>query len=239
MRIGIIIFVVIILIISGILVYVYFKVEKPKHDETLQYVDLSIFAREIGLQVYNETGYKLYSNGLFLSEGKTAKYGGVLEKIPLNKTILITSFNLENQDYYIYNKTFETSENKTYRVDLDLVKPGNLSFEQVGIFSNNEFLYLNATAIGENRGLYYCITWSKHIIFANSILDTRVVRNDSLIKCYDFGNLQNGSKKEIRIEYKKFGIIDKDDFILLKFYDFEDKLRTIYNLNNCDETCYY
>lgn len=238
MQAGMIIFIIIVLIFIGGIVYMYYKYEKPMHEEVLQYVDLSVFAKEQGTEIFNETGYKIYANDIFLSEGATAKYGGVLERIPMNRTITISNYNIGTQDYYLNNQSFNTNENRTYRIVLELVKPGNLSFEQKGIFSNNEFLFLNITAIGDNRELYYCITWSRHIIFVDSKLDNRTSKNESLGKCYNFGSLKNKEKKQITIEYKKFGIIDKDDFIWINFYDFTDKLRISHNLNNCDEFCY-
>jgi len=212
-------------LIGGIL-FVHYKYEKPKEQNVIYLIDLSIFAQEGNNLV--RTNYSVYSNGFFIGNSLTNEYGAALYKVPLNSTITIINSNLEGQNYYKNRIDFFTEKNETTRVIIPLISVGNLT-----VITNNSNYKINATVSsnGYFKNMIVCLDWSIHVIFAEINNMTQIQNIGNTTKCYQGSTLDNNNFNFI-INYQTFGNVDLNDYINVNFYDFDEnyKLRKNYKI---------
>ena len=229
MRTGTIIILVVLFVgIIGVIFYVHYKFEKPKEENTIQLVDLSIFAQEGSKLI--RTNYTVYSNGFFYGSGLTNEFGATLFKVPLNTTITIINSNLDGQNYYRNRIDFYTDKNETTRIVLNLVKVANLSITSVvDDFKINTTIY----SPGYFKNTVICLSWSVHVIFAEIVNMTKIDALENNTKCYQGPTLDN-NEFNFLIQYNTFGKVDKIDHITVSYYDFDEVYirRQTYKNNN-------
>lgn len=224
----ILILVVLFVIVIAAIVVVYFRFEKPKQENTVSLIDLSIFAYEGENRI--RTNYSIFVDGFFFSSGLTNEGGATLHKVPLNSSITIINSNLPGQVYYKNPKMFFTDKNETTRVNLDLISVGNLT-----VNSTRDGFKINTSVstAGYFKDMSICIDWSIHVIFAEIANMTKIPSINNHTKCYQGNTLENEEFSFIII-YNTFGIVNENDYIDVSFYDFDEiyTKRLIYKNNN-------
>ena len=212
------IFFILVLIISGILIYFYY--EKPHKLKNLQsFVNVTISAQEENK--YVKTGYKIIVNNVEYKKGETLSSGILLEKVPTNSSIIIYNTNIDNQTYYSDFKNFTTTEIKNYRVNLELVKPGVVQVTHFGKIGVDDVINVKLNGTNFNN-VKACVSWSSHIIFVNILNYTKIDKLSeykNYDKCYDLGFSLHNTEKQLNLEYKTFGNLNSADEIKLVFID--------------------
>lgn len=228
MRNRILIFVILLVLITGGLTFIYYKYEKTNGILNLEYTNLSISA-----MLENEKiviGYILKRDGFFHSEGKTLEGGAVLVKVPINSTYEISSVNLENQTYYTVTKSIIVKELKPYRADLEIVPPGNISISHF-LNKTNEMIILNIKSKGPYNRLIYCIDWSNNFLWVNSLKNIiSKIEIPKYVKCYETNISLDDNEYNITLEYKEWESLVSEDYV--KIFIFDTKIvnnETIYN----------
>lgn len=213
----VVILIFVLLIGGGFLIYYFY--EKPLQEQSTIKANLSISAKEDGKFIV--TGYKLKIDNYEYPIGKTLKNGFLFETIPINSTIEIENVNLENQTYYTQNINFTSREGETYRLDLDLKKPSNLSIWNEGYLGDSNIVNLYFS--GEKfKDIMICVKWSTHIIYVRSNLELSDKPNNyrNYDKCFNSGiNIIQKSQFNVTFEYDTFGVLDSSDSILFAFID--------------------
>jgi len=221
--------IIFILIVGGIFGYIYYKYERNVPDGE-DYVDLSIFAIEketisiLEKETISriETGYVIKVQNLNYSDKKTSSTGAVFDRVPINSSISIFNYNLENQTYYTDFVNFITSENKTYRVNLELIKVGELNVSYV---ADDEKINVTVLSSGEFRKMYFCFDYSLHILYVNVENKTKKEKN-----CYYGNDLKDGEEMLIQLKYSTFGTVSEEDFININFFDESEKIQKSINI---------
>lgn len=219
MKKGIIFFLIFILVLIVGFIMLYFLYEKPmeKQVETSTAV-LNIFATNNNTNII--TGYKVYVNGLLYANGTTLIDGYSYQKVPTNSTILIQSYNLNNQKYYTSEYSTFVTTNNFYRIPLDLKNPGKLNITQTGRL-NGSHVYLNVSSIyGDYKDLQFCLDWSIHIVTVR-INYTRIIEYEyPESHCYTPSITLNSTNSFfLDLGYIYYDKLDKADFIKVNFYD--------------------
>jgi len=216
MRNKIIIFILLILAISGGLLFIYYKYEKSGNILDLEYTNVSLLATIKDKPIV--TGYSISRDGYFYKNGTTLEDGYLLVSVPINSTYVFKSLNIENQSYYTVTKTILVKESISYRVDLKIIEPGiiNISHTIDGNFIN---LTLKNTGIYNN--ISYCIDWSSNFLWTKSNTDT--ISNYQYFKkypkCYETNKNLQDENYSIILEYKNWKAISSDDSINIIVFD--------------------
>lgn len=147
----IIILIVFIIVLCGVLGFIYLKYQKPFGSQ--EYVNLSISAESNGKKII--TGFKvgdIYGN---------TSQDYELVQVPKNQNYVnVENVNLPNQFYYKTTQTINLSDQPIVRVDLDLKE-----FEEpmINITDGNP---VNVTITSKDfRDLQFCLTSSLNYIF--------------------------------------------------------------------------
>lgn len=202
---AILVFIVILLIIGGLVVY--FVFEKPKQESiTILHSNVSIYAIDKETGSHIKTEYIIYVNNVTYKSGFTERGGAIREKLPLNSTIKIFNNNTEGQFYYQDVHEFYLNQSLK-RVQLDLINPGELIFNKI-----NES-YIRATSEGTIDKVKVCFKYSGSIIYVKTDFE-QIERLLDFDKCYD-GNitLDETNFLNIPITYETFG--DNGDYRIL------------------------
>jgi hypothetical protein len=213
--------IILVIIFGGVIfgiIWTYKNYEKPLQEQNQTFVDVNILA-------YNgenlvKTGYNLYTNNSLYSTGNTSDRAATIIEVPENNSVKVENFNIENQTFYKTNLELQTFTGLPKRVVLSLDNPGLLNITHKGKFGENLYLYLIIKSQGYFKNLTVCLDWSSHILTAELI---NMQRNYNLSdKCYDAKTLEKNETYYIDMGYVYFGNIDKNDYINLSFYDFDD-----------------
>jgi len=193
----ILVFIIILLIIGGFVLY--FVFEKPKQEAVnILHSNVSIYAidKETGERI--KTSYIIYVNNVTYKNSSTESGGAIIEKLPINSTIRILNNNTEEQFYYQDIHEFHLNEPKK-RVQLNLINPGEVIFNKV----NNT--YINIKSEGVVDKIKFCFEYSGNIVYIKTDFE-QIERLLDFDKCYD-GNitLNETSSLNIPITYKTFG----------------------------------
>lgn len=206
---------VIVLIIIGFFVS-YFYYEKPKSEQSNEFVNLSIGAEYEGNLI--KTGYVIEYNGKKV-DGETMK-GYNLEKIPINQTIKAYNKNLEGQGFYTDYKEFSTSDD-IYRIKFDLNNAEQVFITQQGEL-NDYNSNINLTLYSKYfRDVGICFLWSSKIIYIelnNSFYEYLGPSRIDYDKCYSLNVSLKDYYFVIPINYNSFGNME-NDFINVTVYD--------------------
>ena len=220
------ILIVIIIVIAGILYYLYRHNELSQQDIDKKYSNLNIYAEDSSGKMII-TGYIVIVNNAFYSSGKTLLDGAILEKIPINSTYRVYSSNLENQSFYSVFVGDFISQNIPSRITLRPIVPGKLIVSQKEkISSNNESATLNiySQMLWKNPG--FCIKYSTRFIYVRVSNYTQIDKPNIYRlwdKCYDMhiDNLTN-SDADIVLNYNIYGTLTVDDFLKIVIFDKDD-----------------
>jgi len=220
-----------ILLSFGALVFLaWWNIDNKNTDIEDYKVDLAIFSQDEESN-YISTGYAVLSGSTEIKNGTTAAGGAILEKLSMNNTYTIFNYNLEGQNYYTDEVEIKTSENKTYRVPLELREAGDLTIMHDGeTYDNNVVLTINANGLFKNA--HVCFRWSSYIISVKPPEEyERVENNNGYSKCYFTNTTLKDEKLVIPLEIVRFGDLLKNDEITVFVYD-ADYLKGEYIHNN-------
>ena len=228
---GIVIF-IIFLLLAGILVFAYFKYEKPiKKDGELviYYTNLTIFAEDMEKNQIKTT-YLVFVNNTLYDGGITDIYGGVRQRVATNNTYSIRNENLYGQNYYTSEIDFTANQpEKNNKITLKLEEFGELGINQSGIFGIDKNISLELSENKSFQHLMYCLKWSELLIFVNS--EDKKTDNivDDNYKCYNPDiNLNEKQNYTININYDLISPITSNDYLRVQFYDKDELLSQNY-----------
>lgn len=223
----IVFFIIFLIVFIVIFALIYYFFEDPIKNQEISFVNLNLYALNSETNNQEITGYRIYVDGILYNEGITEKNSAVLQKVPLNKSILIHNYNLENQTYCLDVKnisTFNDVSDKKYRINLLLTFPKKFRIKQFNYIGNSSYVDLNLTSESFVKNSIFCLYWTRHFIFAE-------IRNESFVKvdkingadkCFLFGDTNENEEIELKVYYKIIGELEGDDKIDLIIYD-EDK----------------
>ena len=228
---SIIIIIIIFLLITGGIIFLYFRFEKPRQEERREFVNLNILAE------YNDelvkTGYTVFVNNSYYTEGETSDRAAVSIRIPVNSTIRVINKNIENQSFYENEEFTTTFINEPKRITLKLVSFGYLNITQTGNLGEDTRINLSILSEGYFKNMTICLDWSNHILLAKIENIPKTEKIDKNAKCFSSKTLEKNDRLNITIMYNSFGILNENDFINVSFYDFEKNyiLRQFYKIN--------
>lgn len=213
-----IVLVILIALILGTITYFYFFQEKPAQDIEKNYVPITIFAVDDTGQM-TSTGYKVLNNDNVLSEGKTNRFGDVIERVPINSTIKIQSYNLDKQNFYVYSTEEKTIKDNSSRFRLILKTPRELDITHKGEIKDESSIIVTLKS-NYYQSPIFCLKWSSKILRINVNYDEIDVPQGytDYYKCYDMGKTIK-SKTTIKLDLDVFGEATEKDFISLKIVD--------------------
>lgn len=225
---GFIFILLLLLTAAGVAVYYYY--EKPVQDNVVQYVNISIAGMDLSSGHHIPTNYviALDSKSSTYRNGTTLRSGFVLEQVPINRTIYIYNQNINNndtkQEFYTDLLQISSFEPGPFRIEFDLIKPGNLSFSQDGALEDKAF---NVTAIstGTLRNIGFCTKWSLHFITVTSKNQnfSSMIKPDDFStydKCYSTGiSLRSGESFTMPFTARTFDTLDDSDSIEIVVFD--------------------
>jgi len=193
------ILVLVLIVTFGIIYYFY---ERPKQEIKYIYSNISVFALENGKR--KVINYTLETNDKFIN-GTTFIEGASFHQVLINNSFKVYNLGTE---YYTDEIFIENTFINNYRINLNLVRPGNITFNHSKLIDNN--INLTIFTEGEYKNSILCLNWGTHFIVAEINGYERVI-NEKYPKCYSIGDLNES--KNIIINYKFFGILDKKDYI--------------------------
>ena len=120
-----------ILIIVGSLiggVIVYKKIQEPVDDIVNKYANLNIMTIYDGKLI--STGIIVQENGKEILNSKTTNRGATTLKVYFNNSISISTYNLDNQSYFIQSEELEINSPEPVQVKFRLVERGELEVEE-------------------------------------------------------------------------------------------------------------
>ncbi len=188
-----------ILIIVGSLIggfVVYKKVQAPIDDIVNKYANLNIMTIYDGKLI--STGIIVYENGNEILNSKTTERGATSIKVYFNNSISISTYNLENQSYFIQMEKLEVSSPEPIQVKFRLVERGELEVEET---VNRKSIVIQARCEDRDFG--------DLILFLNP--RGLVIKNDGII----FDQMDSKYATEVGFD-KAFnirGYFAEDDFV--------------------------
>jgi len=208
-----------VIILVGGMYWVFQNYEKPAQEVEFLYSKLTLFASDESTGDQVITGYQI--SGDVTSEASTLPLGDILILAPVNSTLNIQSYNLEDQDYYSFvAEPILIEKDKDYRVHLKLKKPQEVLILHEGSLGDEELTLSFRSSFYKNP--LFCLKWGTHIIKAEPSEDfkeiLKPVESSRFDKCYEFGKDLEGLR-ETKIKFTTFGDLDKDDFLEVLLMD--------------------
>jgi len=196
----------VVLILGGVLGYVYFtQQEKISNPDTSI---LTVSAESNGKKVM--TGFRV--NG---EEFNTSTVGYTLVKVPVGYLVTIESFNLDGQSFYKEISEVNITEN-VIRHDILLTELKSVTIEK------SEGNPINLTVYSEDyRDLHFCLSWSLSYIFVKSNYTEIDKPNEfkNWDRCYKTDLSLKESSIEIPISFQELGIPKERDYINISFFN--------------------
>lgn len=235
------IIIIILLVMLGILYYVY-EIPKQQIEEEIK-VNITIYTFDNETKQQISTGINIYKDGNLLMDEKSLDGGGLFLSFSTNHTYHITNYNLNNQNYYTsyLAKKFYGWNYSIERFDLYLNKPGELNYLLLEDADYSHILELSSNnRLIRNTSI--CIKGSTNIIGLtaksdefNLTLIEKINKYRDYDKCYYIGDIYK-DKIIIKIYPKAYLNIDTRDFIQLVITDKDCFAGTCYDE---DETVDY
>lgn len=194
------------LVISGIVLFIYFNYNPQKEEES---INLSISTEYNHQKIKTQLEITSTNGTQFLN---TSQYYEIIQ-VPKGE-ITIKNKNIENQDYYQNIYKYNVSDENT-RLDIKLEKP---------ILPKITIIRINPLIIdvkSENfQGVNFCLISSVNLVFVSANY-TEIKKPDNYSN-YDscYGTFDLG-EKIIKINYESLSNPTKDDFLNITFYDKE------------------
>lgn len=222
-------FAIIIIVIAGTLIALYFLYEKPKQqDVNVEQVKLNIYTFDKYNQTQLSTNFLVLQNGNIFYNGSTVEGGGLLLNVSINNSYTIKTFNKEGQNYYTTYKDldFFGSNFAPQRIELLLEQPGDLN---ATITQDDYYIIDTLTLTSLNRDIKnvaICVKWSVNLIsvtvegFNFTLKPIEKFPKYRLYdKCYQVGTLVNNTP--VIIVLSPTAYIDKtpQDFINIVIID--------------------
>lgn len=210
-----------ILLVGGVLIYFYYFYEKPAQKEAEKsYANLNIQAFNFGHNI--ESGYRIYIDNNLYKEGKTLVGGAILEKVPINSSLKLFSYNLDSEKFYTYYiKEIYTVPDTDYRADMKLISIGKLNVSYDSHLNGAENINLTLRSKGYVKNLMSCVHWSFNIL--NADLDYPEIdipsNYNNYDKCYNLNITLDNEVERIKLHYSPYTNLDNDDYINIIFID--------------------
>lgn len=204
-------FFVLLIIIFGIIYFVY---EKPKQEEIESFSNINILFKDNNTPI--STNYTILVNNI-AKNGKSVENGYVLEKVKSNSSVTIYN----NDEYYINSYFINNVVEDNYRIEIELIKPGNLYISSDIINSSFNNLMIETDGVFKNPNI--CMKWSTHFIKVDFI-NLSGSRTDEFDRCFNINKTLNNESLNLTLKYTTWGIIDNEDFIKLFITDEKNNL---------------
>lgn len=215
---GIIVLCILIFIIVGGLIYIYYVYEKPQEINDFVYSNITVYAFDAEKRI--EIDYIIESLNSSINSS-TFLTGAIQHQILVNNSFKV--YNVNNI-YYKTEISIQNDHPDNYRINLNLTKPGNLEIYQYGIFGIDTSIDLKTIVSGVYLDSKLCLDWSTHLIKVE--LENYNMTNKTIYdRCYYVGNLKD-EEKIFKLKYKQFGKLDSRDFIDVYFIDSLDNKKT-------------
>jgi len=221
-----------IIVIAAIFAFIYFAVEKPAVEDSVQaqYNNFSVAAYENGKLA--KTGYAIVldNSNVIYRESVTDDKSYIREGVIENHTVQVFNKNLPGQHFYTdvisYDYVNGTLDNT--RVNLNLAEVGNLTFNVLGNLSTNTITVI-VTSVGEVKNVVFCVRWSEHIITVKSdqyvLLDNTPKRLENKVdKCFNTKTTLKNESLILFLTFDKFGTLSPNDKIDMVFIDEDNAL---------------
>jgi len=205
---AVVICVTIILILSGVLGFLYYKFELPRKEKE-NYLNLHLLANFKNNPI--RTGYEIELEDRTILQGNTSKSYELIKISP--GIIKIRNINIENQNFYIEEKIVNLSKNNT-RIDVRLNEQKPV---KVDVYKNDSY-FVNVFS-EYFKDVDFCIDYSYNFMFVEAINFTEINKEGfEEYECYrgDFSLIDNN--KTIEISFNKNNY-QEDEFMSLFLID--------------------
>ena len=197
--------------------FVYYKFEKPIQDNGNLKNNLNIYAIHNGKQIV--TGYKIFLDSTEFNLGQTMRQASIQKNIPLNRSGIVYSYNLDNQNYYFSSSNFSAiNEDENTRIELNLISPGSIEVEKIINSQDKINITLNSDGIYKNANI--CLKWSTNIVYVTMLLPKSFLKPknyENYNKCFFIGDIDGNI--DLSIDYKSFINLNSKDFISIAIFD--------------------
>lgn len=163
----------------------------------------------------------------------TLRKGFITSRVPVNTSLNIHTYNLEDQSYYSdVIEDLKVKSNDSRRVTLHPQESGEISvFHNKELDNKNNNLTLNINADGLIKNLGLCVKWSNNLVYAKpkgigDEIETEG-RFESYIDCYKINDSIKNKDVEVDINYKRWDDLEKDDSIHFFVIDGDRDLRGV------------
>ncbi len=200
------IFAAVIVVAAMLVGYLYFYKELPQQEDVSIKSYANIFAYEKDSLV--KTGYRIFVGSRELKNGTTNSMAGIRESIPINRSVSIETYNLEDQDFYTSTFDIKFNEKENHLITLDLVTAGKFKISKFENISKDKFVSVLIDSDGEIKNPAFCFKTSSGFLVINAVSDLfypiQVERFPFYDKCYSLS--QTFLKEtEIELEYLLYG----------------------------------
>jgi len=205
------------ILIIGVGVFLYLKVEKPAQEGTkIEYYNISLKSLDKDTQAQLITRFDVMldsSTEIYYSSNTTSE-NYIFIQIPKNRTFSIYAY---NSSYYTGVFTNYDLNKEILRVEIPLTKLGSFNLTQSATFGKDNPVYVNVLSNGTIQGLAACFRWSPKIIsvyikgYDSIAIPARL--KDKVDKCFDLKRTIENEEYIIQVSYQRFGILDSSDYI--------------------------
>ncbi|MEK6878848.1 MAG: hypothetical protein AABY22_04570 [Nanoarchaeota archaeon] len=222
---GIIFLILFFLIIIGVILYFYFFYQAPIDKNITSgsfYYNISIRSYEKNIQgekIPISTEVLILIDNMIYKNITTEEEGFVVERIPINKSFILSNRNFPNQNYYTNKESYKSTESGiNLRSEIELIRIGNLSIDLTS--AENENIKLLLQSIGVIKNIGFCYRWSPGILTVKSDFEeiTPPMRLLGKVdRCYDTQTNLDNSQFELKLSYRKW--TSGNETILFTFFD--------------------
>lgn len=224
-------FVIGILIVSGVMFYIFYESPKDKHTLNPPSLNMTIRMLEGDKQV--SSGYIIDVSNTLYRSGISSDNSYIIERLPENLSFCISNYNLENQEYKIQKKCYNyLNIQEVKNIVFNLEKKQNFTISQIGSLNDNLFINVSSnTTIFLNK---ICFRNSASILLSGlynytlSSTDSRLY--SKVDKCFLVNENITSNSTIYPIKFLKMGNLREDDYIKITLVDCEPQWFS----NNCE-----
>lgn len=228
----------VILIIAGVLIYVYVTYELPIQKNTMNLVNISIFVSTTNLPNTDIfTGFQVLGQGEYFSAvGNTSTNGASLISLPSNSTFLLENINLGGQNFYTTETSIDTHDINPRQIRIVINPAGSLILSGSGSISNSQTLNLTISSNGYSQDLGYCVRWSLNILDVVPMNNDTQIQNPSNYKywdqCYFTNKSLDNSQLTIPLNITLWNQPNYQDFVNVSVFDEDYRNGTLVSVDS-------
>lgn len=207
----IIVFIVLVSLIAGLFVYLYYYYE-PENNISEEKVSLNIYSQDSKTKEKLESDINIYVDGVLIKEIESEKYASIVYDVFANRSVEILGYNTEG--YYNSIKRIKTNISENQRIILNLEKAG--SFSLIKEYSSKEKMQINLSYSGNIKNSYGCIDWTSSIAYVDTDIFKKIdapQEYNQFVKCFE---IEPGSYE---LKIKSYTALDENDKIKIVVFD--------------------